>query len=464
MNKKRKYAYAAMTSTVLAIVLIIITNLIVSSLSDKINLSVDLTEGQILKFSDETIQVLDDLEMDVDIISLIPQSDASSDAIQLDEVMKRYATSCSKVNYRSIDATKNPEILSHYEINGAPLKDAYNIIVETDRMYSVIPVEDIYERIKYNNMNYYQSATLAAEQHISSAIMKVTKGSNIITYVLTGHGELYGAEFFSETLLPGSGYDFRSLSLLSDEIPDDANMIAIASPKNDYSVEEIAKLEAYMENGGKLQVFVGAQTPHLPNLFSYLDEWGITVGEGVVADDDASHYNKRRTILIPEIPENDITSEIKIDGMNVVFAGSRPIEIADRVDVYATSLATTSDEGYVKRDIVSVYDTFEEGDQKGKANVAAISEKVVDSNTIARVFVSGSVNFLESDLNKNLYSNLVSYMNGQPSLYIMPKLVIQRHLAINQSTVYIYSLFVIVVIPVIIMAAGFIIWIKRRHL
>lgn len=464
MNKKRKYTYAAITSTVLAIVLIIIANLIIVSLSDKVNLTVDLTEGQILKFSDETNEVLDSLEMNVDIISLIPQSDVSSDALQLEEVMKRYATASDKIEYRRIDASKNPGILSHYEVNGKPLKDAYNIIIETERMYSVISVDDIFERIKYNNMDYYQSATLSAEQHFSSAIVKVTKGSNINTYVLSGHGELYGAQFFSETLLPGSGYNFETLSLLTDEIPDGADMIAIVSPKNDYSVEEIAKLDSFMTKGGKVQVFLGAQTPNLPNLFAYLDEWGIEVGEGVVADDDASRYTESRTVLMPVIPENDVTKELIFENMNVVFPASRPLFATDRIDVYTSPVATTGDEGYVKRNIISVYDIFEEGDKRGKSNVALMSEKVIDKETVARMYVSGSVSFLESDLNKTFYSNLVSYMNGQTSLYIMPKLVIQQHLAINQSTVYLYSLLVIIVIPVIIMAAGFIIWIKRRHL
>ena len=177
MNKKRKYAYAAMTSTVLAIVVIIIVNFIVAALSDKVNLALDFTQGKILELSDETKEVLDSLDMNVDIISLIPESDASSDALHLDEVMKRYATYSGKINYKRIDATKNPGILSKYEINGKPLEHAYNVIFETERMYSVVRVEDVFERGKYNNMDYNQSAVMSAEQHFTSSIIKVTKGA-----------------------------------------------------------------------------------------------------------------------------------------------------------------------------------------------------------------------------------------------------------------------------------------------
>jgi len=408
---------------------------------------------------------LDSLDMEVDIISLIPESDASSDAIHLDEVMKRYATYSDKINYKRVDATKNPGMLSKYEVNGKPLEHAYNIVFETDRMYSVVKVDDVFERGKYNNMDYNQSATMSAEQHFTSSIIKVTKGSNVNAYVLSGHGELYGAAEFSQSILPGSGYTFKDLSLVTDEIPEDANMIILASPKNDYSVDEIAKLASYMAKGGNLQVFLGAQTPVLTNVFSYLREWGIEVGEGVVADNNASNYQGNRTIVVPEIEENDVTDKLIYDNMSIVFPASRPLSVLKTVGVYSYVIASSSDEGYVKVNPASVFDTFEAGDTKGSSKLCIMSEASASgTGNVSRVFVSGSLDFLNMENNKIFYANTVAYMNEEPTLYIMPKLVIQQNLDVNMSTVYLYSLFVIVVIPVLIMAAGFIIWIRRRHM
>ena len=73
MNKKRKYAYAAMTSAALAIAVIIILNLIAVVVADKISLSLDFTKGGILDFDPKTHEVISELDMDVRIISLIPQ-------------------------------------------------------------------------------------------------------------------------------------------------------------------------------------------------------------------------------------------------------------------------------------------------------------------------------------------------------------------------------------------------------
>ncbi len=88
MNKKRKYAYAAMTSSALAIAVIIVINIIAAVASDKFSLSLDLTKDKVLDLSDTTKQVISELDMDVNIISLIPTADTNREMIQIDELLK----------------------------------------------------------------------------------------------------------------------------------------------------------------------------------------------------------------------------------------------------------------------------------------------------------------------------------------------------------------------------------------
>ena len=141
------------------------------------------------------------------------------------------------------------------------------------------------------------------------------------------------------------------------------------------------------------------------------------------------------------------------------------MSVLKTVGVYSYVIASSSDEGYVKVNPSSVFDTFEAGDIKGSSKLCIMSEASASgTGNVSRVFVSGSHDFLNMEKNKIFYANTIAYMNEEPTLYIMPKLVIQQNLDVNMSTVYLYSLFVIVVIPVLIMAAGFIIWIRRRHM
>lgn len=465
MNKKRKYAYAAMTSASLAIAVIIVINIIVFAVSDKISLSIDLTKDGILEFSDTTKDVVSELDMDVRILSLIPENDNNREMVQVDEVLKKYDTMSDHISYKRADAQKNPALLSTYSIDGKPLADGYNVIFETDRMSTVVSVNDMFIMYKNKKTENIMAGAFQAEQHFTSAILKVTKGSDINAYVINGHGEAYSAEEFKTNILPTGGYIFKDLSVLSDDIPDDADVVIIAEPKNDYSSDEIEKLSSYLSAGGSLQVFVSPTASSLPGLFTLMNEWGIEVGDGLVADDDTAHYAKYRTNIIADVSDNEMAQKINVENTQVLFPVSRPVSASDKNDIKGYSIAETSDSGYIKTDIYSSYDTYEDGDISGKTGIAALATRPAYEGKSPKIFVSGSLAFLDIPGNKTFYTGLMSMMTEQPySIYIMPKNINQDTVVISQSSIYIYALIVVVFIPVVILAFGFIIWIRRRHL
>lgn len=465
MNKKRKYAYAAMTSACLAIAVIIIINVIAWVISDKVNLSVDLTKDGILNFSETTSKVISELDMDVRILSLIPESDKNREMVQIDEVLKRYETMSDRITYERADAQKNPALLSNYTIDGKPLTDGYNVIFETDRMSTVVSVNDMFIMYKGIKSDTIMAGALRAEQYFTSAILKVTKGSDINAYVTSGHGEKYTAEEFKNDILPAAGYIFRDFPIMTEAVPENADVIIIAGPKTDYSGDEIEKLSAYLASGGSLQVFTDPTTPELPELATFLGEWGITVNQGLVGDEDSAHYAKYKTNIIPDVADNEIAQKINLENTQVVFPISRPISAANKNDITAYTIASTSGSGFIKKDIYSPFDTFEAGDTKEISDVAVMATRPSYEDRDPKVFVSGSLAFLEVQSNKPFYTGLMATMTEQPySIYIMPKNINQDAVVIAQSSIYIYSLFVVVVIPVVILAIGFIIWVKRRHL
>jgi len=465
MNKKRKYGYAAMTSAALAIAVIIIINIIAAVASDKVSLSFDLTKGGILDFSTETTDVISELNMDVRIISLIPQADTNREMTQLDEILKKYDSLSDRITYERADAQKNPALLSSYKKNGEPLTDSYNIIFETERMNTVVSVNDIVIFVKDKIRNEYVSGALTAEQYFTSALLKVTKGSDINAYVSRGHGEDFNAENFKNEILPATGYIFHDIHTMSDPIGDDADILIIAAPKTDFSADEIEKINKYLMDGGSVQVFVDPTTPHLENLFKLLDEWGIEVGDGLVGDDDASHYAKYRTSVIADIEENEMTSSMPSGNIQVIFPVSRPVSSESKNDISAYNIASTSDDGYVKADIYSLFDTFESGDERIKSNMATMVTRPNPDGRKPKLFVSGSVAFLQVRSNTNFYTNLMATMTEQPySIYIQPKSILESRVTINQALVYIYVFIAVILIPIIILAFGLITWIKRRHL
>ncbi len=465
MNKKRKYGYAAMTSAALAIAVVILINIIAAVASNKVSLSLDLTKDSVLDFNQQTKDVISELDMDVRIISLIPKDDTNREMTQLDEILEKYDALSNHITYERADAKKNPALLSSYKVNGEPLTDSYNIIFETDRMHTVVSVNDIILFLKDNINGNYVSGALLAEQHFTSALLKVTKGSDINAYISTGHGEKFDAEEFKTNILPGTGYIFHDISFMSSDIPKDADVVIIASPQTDYSADEVEKINSYLMNGGSVQLFVDPTTPPLNNLFTLLGEWGIEIGDGLLADDDASHYAKYRTSLIADLIENDMTNSMPSGNMQIIFPVSRPVKAENKNDITAYRVASTSDKGYIKSDIYSMYDTFEQGDTKAQSDVAVMATRPNYEGRMPKLFVSGSVAFLEVRSNTNFYTNLMATMTDQPySIYIQPKNILESRVTINQALVYVYVFITAILIPILIISFGLITWIKRRHL
>jgi len=471
-----------MTTVVLSLIAIIILNLIVTVLGSKVNLKVDLTSGQILDFSDTTENVIDELEMDVEIISLIPESDITREILQIKEILEKYDASSERISYRTVDTSKNPAVLSQYESGGKPLTSEYNIIFESERMYTVVSVYDIVGEglYRYKNSDALISGVLSGEQHFTSALVKVTQGSEINAYVCTGHGEAFDAEIFKSNILPGLGYNFADLNLKTDSVPDDADIIIVASPVTDYSLDEIDKIDRFLSSGGGVQIMLDCYTFGADNLMSYLKEWNITAGNGVVCDNNSKSYTLgNRRYVIPEIPQNDVTEGLGLGNVQLVIPDSRPIS-GKSTDIIAVSdILCTSDDGFVKKNIESEVNSPEAQDEHMKSSMAVMATRLTAGGEKANLFVVGTTKFLgeyntenskyagiiDGTGNRKFYSGIMAYMTHQPaSFYIMPKNTVLDQVVISQKTIYLYAFATIVLIPVILLAFGFVVWTKRRHL
>ena len=478
MNKKRKYAYTAMTSASLMIVAIIIVNIIFSVLSDKVALKIDLTKDNILTFSETTENVLKELNDEVRIISLIPQSNNSREMLQLDEVLKKYERSSSKITYDRVDSKRNPAVLNKYQRDGKALESDYNVIFESDRMYTVVDVNDLIMMYKDNQTNQILSGALSAEQYFSSAIVKVTKGSNIKALVSTGHGEVFNAENFKNNILPGSGYEFDDVSLSTDTIADDTNLLILSSPETDYSADEINKIDAFLNKGGDIIIIANTVTGELSNLYAYMSEWGVKLENGMAADDDVNNFARYKTFILGQIQKNEITDSMGINDQQVVFPLARPVVCEERVGINFASLASTGDSGYVKSNVYSSDDAFEEGDVRKKSDLAVMLKKQINMDTDSKMFVMGTsyflgdygeevnafTNILAESGNRKFISGLFSYMTDQPSsFYIMPKNIVQDKVVISQFSIYIYTMITVIILPIAILAWGLITWLRRRH-
>src|SRR6185295_6878526 len=91
------------------------------------------------------------------------------------------------------------------------------------------------------------------------------------------------------TALGRENYSVERLVIAqTGSVPDDASVVIVAGPKNDFLEGEIDALKKYLDKAGKLMMLLDppqkADSPPLSNLIALAHDWGMEVGTNVVVD------------------------------------------------------------------------------------------------------------------------------------------------------------------------------------
>ena len=319
---------------------------------------------------------------------------------------------------------------------------------------------------------YSGTTSFDGEGAITSAIDYVVNSEQPKMYILNGHGEAELSTTFSNQLTK-ENIETEEFSLLTtNEVPDDVDFVLINAPSSDISEEEKNMLESYFDNGGKLLVMAGpVESGNLPNLYSLLSDYGVKSDNGVVVDTDHDHYAFQAPyILMPTIESSDITDPLLDESYYAIVPIARGLEVGNTdKDVNVTSLLTTSDEAYSKAAgyNLTTYDK-EDGDTDGPFALGVdITQDENDGQMIwyaSSYLVDDTYNSYSSGANLDLVMNSISSLVGQrDAVSIRSKSLQYNYLTISDSTSSILKLVMIGVFPIVYLAVGIAIVVKRRR-
>jgi len=122
-------------------------------------------------------------------------------------------------------------------------------------------------------------------------LLKATRGTRL-AYFVTGHGEASHREKDDDWRklsklrkeLQAQSYKLEELSLaegLAESVPDDADLLILAAPKDPLLPEEVASITAWLEQGGELLVLVDARSDDVDGVLGWL---GLQRNPGPIAD------------------------------------------------------------------------------------------------------------------------------------------------------------------------------------
>ncbi|MBI5931463.1 MAG: GldG family protein [Chloroflexi bacterium] len=357
------------------------------------------------------------------------------------------------------------------------------------------------------------------ERNISTQIVQLLVAGQFKVYFITGHIEdeitseaSLGLSKAATGLTDGLGIDVAELDLSQvDAIPDDASAIMIIAPQTDYSESDIAKIDAYIQQGGRM--LIAADPPYVDSrltsggnnqsflkdgLFNqYLwHEFGVRFREDIVSDPLSSTEDSDLNLVVQQFSSHAAVANFP--NTSPIFSLVRSIELLEDTSAgvpepdtnqgkYVRSpLLGSSEESFAEfglPDADGNYSLtlinldnptdFTEGvDIRGPLTIAAaIQLPLEDQQTVTpRIVLVGDADWMTNQLvsqaaNSYLLQSLVDWLIGSADLVTPPAASRPDLLPVtvsNQERSRI-QLITLILLPGLVLGAGVVMWGTRRR-
>jgi len=486
----RQQAIRYTISGVVAVFLAIALTMMVNWLSARRFVRADWTTTQIYSLSEKTENILAGLDDEIRIVVFMTPQTAMYDQVQ--ELLERYKAASDKITVEHIDPEREPlKTTQLAEQFGVQVADTV-VFIYGDRTKYV--TSDQMAEMDFSGAQYGQGPTMRAfkgEEQFTSAILSLVAPDVPKIYFVTGHGEaaLAGAGGGAadrglqilEEALKRENMETADTTLLSGEVPDDADVLAIVGPTRAYTEVEIEALGAYLDRGGRLLLAldpliepVGTMRP--TRLEVMLGGRGVVVHDDLVVDPSRRlPFYDLSAVYLEDFPAHPVTQGL--EGFAVLFTVSRSL-VAEGDG--ATALVQTSAEGWGETDLGMLLRgepvAFDDADNPGPAVVGVAVEDLAvvgdGEETEAleyRLVVFGDSDFL-TDLdisnagNAVLAANTFNWLTAREDLVgIPPRDVEQVSLFLSQQQMRNLALLVLLGMPGAAIIAGILVWRRRRH-
>ncbi len=479
-RKTLKIGSFGVTLTAVVIGIAILLNLFVAELPGTLT-KLDTSAIGLYTVGTETEEIVTALDRDVRFYVLAERGTEDATIVGL---LERYEALNDRIKVTVIDPATNPTFIAAYTEDQL---SSNSVIVESDLRHYVLDYYEIYtteysEEDYYNYMYYgvYPTGTpyFSGELAFTTAVDYVTREDLPVLYSLEGHGET-ALDATYEAYITAENVGRNTLSLLTvDAIPADCSAILINNPTGDINTDELAMLLTYLDEGGSI-ILVTSYTAYseltMPNLTALCAEMGLEPMDGIVFESDRNRYTGYPYSLLPTMGTTGPMALVSEGTQYALMHAPHGIIANGKGEGTVIPMLATSSTAYVKDVPPSgQFNTLEkeDGDLSGQMYLGAAvtgTASGVRSDEYKFVWysspsiVSSSYDQYVSGGNSAVFMGSVSWMaENKISLSILAKQLQVEALTLTAGQSSLWSVVVIFVLPLALLAAGFVIWIRRR--
>ncbi len=339
------------SSAIVAIVLValILLNVVFTVAGERLHLEVDLTADKAFSMSQGNIDYIKEVDKEVTITFLATEDDYTGQYFkeyaayyyqaedstglyfpQTVEIVKKYAGYNDKIKVDFVDVQENEFTTIRQEYPNESFSYG-DILVECSfigsdgksiKRHKVLNFSQIYtleDKSGYAAYGYsnYTIGGNNIETYLSSAVYYVTSKETAKAAYFDSHCEESLLEAAYIPALELNNYEITKISdaiITESSIPEDTDVLIMACVTSDFTAGELEVIEDFLHNDNKkgkgLVFFASTSSPKLPNLYGFLEEWGISIEDGILYETTESYTNEQATNMLVMNSGNDITAEV----------------------------------------------------------------------------------------------------------------------------------------------------------
>lgn len=514
--KKLKFGSMSVVVIVLVLAIVVIANIMMGLLMKRYPVKLDLTPDSRYEISDQSIEILKNMDKDVDIIVASDKSyftqlssyfksmyysnygilvDCPFDIIP--EMLDKYSVYASQgkgsINVSYVDINKNPEVVSDLgKVYNGSIDKGCIVFRCGDRVKVISPDEVTTMVSPSQNSTSASNVTMvfSGEKLITTNIKSVTDMKPIRAAIVATmndnaifdqtHAYIVSS---TENFLTSNGYDCTEIDAATDSIsPEDYDLLVVAAPAVDFSQDIVSKFSDFLYNNGEYQrnmIYIpNFYVTNLPNMSDFLAEWKISIDNAYVVDETKSvqaTISSLGTIdyaPVLTVADADSVGELPNSALPIAAPGARPITI---LNVNNDSITTEVLKSSSSSHLAQLVQNEEVSSESGEFNVVVKSRKEVGAGFgvhESNLLVIGSPFMMDNAVlsstntfnNSSAMLNIVNTMTGKEASEIIPdKSIYQSNLALTATSAKVIQIIVIIAIPALIAIAGVSVLIWRKN-
>ncbi|VAX11269.1 hypothetical protein MNBD_GAMMA26-865 [hydrothermal vent metagenome] len=455
---KRSTKYAANTA-IMTIIFVVVVGMI-SVMSVRYKVRVDLTENSRYTLSAQTVKILKSLKKDVEVVAFYRSDERTRQAMY--DLLKEYAYYSSKFTFRFVDPDKNPAETIKYGITS-------------------------YRTTVFSYGTKTEVVGTESESRMTNALIRLLTDDVKTIYFVTGHGEKdinsKQGDGYSQVkdAIEKENHQVKKLLLMSvDQVPKNAAAIVLNGPETNLLPSELDKITAYLGRGGRVLFMLDPGSG--ASLSSYLAGFGFEIGNNLIIDKLSQVYgaNYLTPVVVEYNKDHILTNEFTVA---TFYPAAQSVSIKEEPAKGSYNLAKTSVNSWAITGELTDENLQYDPDRhrRGPLTVVAVaavevnvSEANADNNNASikkwgKIVVTGDSDFagnthLKLAGNKDFFLNMLNWLAEENVLISIrktePGLTPLMLSNVQGKLVFWLS---VVIVPSLVMMVGIGVFLRKRR-